>query len=98
MGHVEHCLATPQQRAFPISQAEACTHDGNLSFVQGPSATFPGQTYSSSTHRHQRLSIAGLTQGWKDLLKPSTITLLLDEFPTPSLASIRTANHCLNTT
>ena len=42
MGHVEHCLATPQQRAFPISQVEACIHDGNLSFVQGPSATFPG--------------------------------------------------------
>ena len=94
MEHVEHRLATPQQRAFPISPGEARAHDGNLSFVQSPSVTFPGQTYSSSTHRHQRLPISGFAHGWKDALKPSTAALLLAEFPPPSLASLRAASHC----
>ena len=92
MGHVEHRLGTAQQRAFPLARVEARIRDGNLSFVWGPSATFPGQTDSSSTHRCQWLSSSGLAHNWKDLLKPSSIALLLAELPPPSLASRHTAN------
>ena len=45
MGHVEHRLGTAQQRAFPLARVEARIDDGNLSFVQRPSATFPWQNY-----------------------------------------------------
>ena len=92
MGHVEHRLGTAQQRAFPLARVEARIRDGNLSFVWGPSDTFPGQTDSSSTHRCQWLSSSGLAHNWKDLLKPSSIALLLAELPPPSLASRHTAN------
>ena len=46
---------------------------------------FPGRSSScsSSTCRHQLLSISGLRHGWKGSLKPSAISLLLPTCPDP---------------
>lgn len=46
-------------------------------------SVFPGKSSScsSSTCRHQLLSISGLRHGWKGSLKPSAISLLLPDMP-----------------